>query len=145
MLNSMTTSRALALSCVAGLTLAGSASAAIDGPTAGAQTGTLTLILDNDLFYNLDRHYSNGAEAVWTTARDQVPDWTRRWARLVPFFAQNGHVRAVFTLGQNLYTPTDIQTPDPPLTDRPYAGWLHGSVGLINETNRARWVLARPA
>lgn len=136
MLNSMKTPPTHVLLFTAGLVLAGPASAAIDGPTAGAQTGTLTLILDNDLFYNLDRHYSNGAEAVWTTARDQVPDWTRRWAHWVPFFAQDGHVRAVFTLGQNLYTPADIQTPNPPLTDRPYAGWLHGSVGLINETNR---------
>lgn len=121
---------------LAGLTLTGPAVAEITGPTAGAETGTLTLILENDLFYNLDRHYTNGVQAVWTTARDEVPDWTRNWARLVPFFAQDGHVRAVFALGQNMYTPSDIETRDPPLTERPYAGWLHGSAGLINETNR---------
>lgn len=105
-------------------------------PTDGADKGTLTLQLENDLFYNIDRHYTNGVQASWTTARDAVPGWTRDWARLVPFFAQDGHVRAVFSLGQNMYTPSDIQIADPPPTDRPYAGWLHGSVGLINETNR---------
>lgn len=105
-------------------------------PTVGADRGTLTLQLENDLFYNIDRHYTNGVQASWTTARDAVPGWTREWARLVPFFAQDGHVRAVFSVGQNMYTASDINLPDPPESDRPYAGWLHGSVGLINETNR---------
>lgn len=123
------------LSCL-WLLAAGPALAEIKGPTAGAETGTLTLILENDLFYNLDRHYTNGVQAVWTTARDEVPDWTRRWAKLVPFFAQDGHVRAVFGAGQNMYTPSDIDVADPPAGERPYAGWLHGSAGLINETNR---------
>jgi hypothetical protein len=112
------------------------ASPQIGTPTAGAETGTLTLILENDLFYNIDRHYTNGVQAVWTTARDGVPDWTKDWAQLVPFFAQDGHLRAVFALGQNMYTPSDIKIADPPQTDRPYAGWLHGSVGLINENNK---------
>lgn len=128
--------RAIPLCLLAGLALTGPGRAEITGPTSGAETGTLTLILENDLFYNLDRHYTNGVQAVWTTARDEVPDWTRRWARWVPFFAQDGHVRAVFAMGQNMYTPSDIETRTPPLTERPYAGWLHGSAGLINETNR---------
>ena len=33
-----------------------------------------------------------------------------------------------------MYTPSDITDPTPPLDDRPYAGWLYGSVGLIGET-----------
>src|SRR3546814_17295330 len=35
-----------------------------------------------------------------------------------------------------MYTPDDVALRNPPLDDRPYAGWLYGSVGLIAETGR---------
>lgn len=35
-----------------------------------------------------------------------------------------------------MYTPADIKIPNPPPDDRPYAGWLYGSIGLIAETGR---------
>jgi lipid A 3-O-deacylase len=98
-----------------------------------ASVGTLTLILENDLFYNLDRHYTNGVEATWTTARDAVPSWAMRWAQWLPFVEPGAHVRGVFSLGQTMYTPSDISLNDPPPGERPYAGWLRGSMGLITE------------
>jgi hypothetical protein len=42
-----------------------------------------------------------------------------------------------FSIGQNIYTPDDIENPDLIVDDRPYAGWLYGSVtllGILEET-----------
>jgi hypothetical protein len=49
-------------------------------------------------------------------------------------FPDVGAVRASYAIGQNMYTPEDIEIPNPPLDDRPYAGWLYGSIGLVVET-----------
>lgn len=105
---------------------------------ASGQTGagTLSLVLENDLFYNTDGNYTNGVRAAWLSAPDQAPEWALRAARRFPFFPENGTVRTSYALGQNMYTPADIEIPNPPLDDRPYAGWLFGSIGLIAETGQ---------
>lgn len=38
-------------------------------------------------------------------------------------------------LGQNMYTPSDIETTDIIRTDRPYAGWLYLEFGVTAETD----------
>jgi hypothetical protein len=35
-----------------------------------------------------------------------------------------------------MYTPRDITLANPPLDDRPYAGWLYATLGLGVETGR---------
>ncbi|MCK9988133.1 MAG: lipid A 3-O-deacylase [Azoarcus sp.] len=103
---------------------------------ASGQTGTdtLSLVLENDLFYDTDGNYTNGVRAAWLSAPDQAPEWALRAARRLPFFPEDGTVRTSYAIGQNMYTPQDIEIPNPPLDDRPYAGWLYGSIGLIAET-----------
>lgn len=41
-------------------------------------------------------------------------------------------------LGQNMFTPEDTSRDDPDPDDRPYAAWLYGGVGLIQDTDRRR-------
>jgi hypothetical protein len=100
------------------------------------KAGTLSLVLENDLFYNTDRHYTNGVRAAWLSAPGKAPEWALRAARRFPFFPEDGTVRTSYAIGQNMYTPEDIEIPNPPLDDQPYAGWLYGSIGLIAETGR---------
>jgi len=75
-----------------------------------------------------DKHYTNGAkiDAAWTPPADWgAPDWwlgtgdareegDPRWER----FALG------MTLEQHIYTGRNIADPDPPGSDRPYAGYL---------------------
>ncbi|MEQ8369691.1 MAG: lipid A deacylase LpxR family protein, partial [Alphaproteobacteria bacterium] len=51
-------------------------------------------------------------------------------------FAVGGDVRFTVSAGQNMYTPADISLRHPPATDRPYAGWTYGSIGIVSETGR---------
>jgi len=98
------------------------------------ERGTLSVVFENDLFYDSDRHYTNGVRASWLSGPDDTPAWALRAARWLPLFPESGTVRTGYSLGQNMYTPSDITLEDPPLGERPYAGWLYGSVGLISES-----------
>lgn len=101
-----------------------------------SKAGTLSFVLENDLFYNTDRNYTNGVRAAWLSAPGKAPEWALRAARRFPLFPEDGTVRTSYAIGQNMYTPEDIEIPNPPRDDQPYAGWLYGSIGLNAETGR---------
>jgi hypothetical protein len=90
-------------------------------PAAAAQNWTLTLINDNDAYFNIgDRHYTNGLYASLTTPpRAGGKGFNRRYS--------------VF-LGQSMFTPQDLSLALPDPDDRPYAGWLYGGVRMYNES-----------
>ena len=95
------------------------------------QTGVFGLIVENDVFYHRDGDYTNGIELVWVPADESTaPKWALRAARELPWFPQDGQVRHGYIFGQKMFTPDDITVADPPLDDRPYAGWLYATIGL---------------
>lgn len=100
------------------------------------ETGTLSLVFENDLFYDTDGNYTNGVRPSWLSSPDRTPDWALDAARWFPLFPEGGTVRTSYAVGQNMYTPDDIALRNPLRDDRPYAGWLYGSIGLIAETGR---------
>lgn len=99
-----------------------------------ADRGTLSLLFENDIFYKTDRDYTNGVELSYTTASQGTPKLFVDVARWLPFFSPSGKVRASYALGQSIYTPSHLGAIDPPLTDRPYAGFLYGGFGLSDDT-----------
>jgi hypothetical protein len=101
-----------------------------------SETGVLSLVFENDLFSDTDRNYTNGVRVSWLSGPDRTPEWALGAARWFPLFPSGGVVRTSYAIGQNMYTPRDITLEIPPLDDRPYAGWLYGSIGLIAETGR---------
>ncbi|GAB6054393.1 lipid A deacylase LpxR family protein [Magnetospira thiophila] len=99
--------------------------------------GTFTLVLENDLFGGgTDQHYTHGTRAAWLSPEGDVPTKVAEWANLMPLFAEGGRKRVSYSLGQNIYTPTDIRPATLLVNDRPYAGWLYGGIGLISDTGR---------
>lgn len=95
------------------------------------EDGTFSFVLENDVFYGLDRDYTNGIQVAWTTGPLDEKCWVCETARVLPFFKGNGKIRINYALGQNMYTPGDITLANPPLTERPYAGWLYASLGIV--------------
>jgi len=96
---------------------------------------------ENDLWGNgADRHYTHGTKFSLVPA-GEAPQWLKQIGAYVPFF-RPGYDRGVeFSIGQNIYTPDDIEDPALIATDRPYAGWLYGSVtllGILEETSDFR-------
>jgi len=95
------------------------------------QGGTVGVVLENDVFHNTDRHYTNGLLVIWVPGRDApTPGWVMKLARLMPWFPEQGDIRHGYAFGQSMFTPSGITMANPPLRDRPYAGWLYGTIEL---------------
>lgn len=109
--------------------------ASVPPPARGADGGpTLTLMLENDLFGvgNKDRHYSNGTRISWLSSATTLHGWLDDAMRGL---GVEGTRRVGFAFGQNIYTPEDKTRRDVIQDDRPYAGWLYGSIWLQYENS----------
>ncbi|MBD3266172.1 DUF2219 family protein [bacterium] len=100
------------------------------------ELGTFNFVLENDLFADLDRHYTNGIRFSWLSSENQVPAFILNGANYIPIFPQETDIRVEYALGQSMFTPRDITIHNPPPEDRPYAGYLYGSVGLISDNGK---------
>lgn len=104
-----------------------------DGAFAADSKGTLTLSLENDLFgAGTDKHYTHGTEITYVSDTYQ-PDWFLKLASWMPFYEPNSDTRFIWSLGQQIFTPSDIERSDLVVGDRPYAGWLYTSIGLLTD------------
>ena len=77
-----------------------------------------------------DRHYTQGAKLSYLHADGVLPlgsAWLHRHLPEVGFESEVG--RFGYSVGQNIYTPAEIEVRPPLPDDRPYAGWLY--VGAI--------------
>jgi hypothetical protein len=86
------------------------------------ESGILTVLFENDVFYRADRDYTNGVQLAWTSPSLASGDWAVNLADKLPFFSHTSDVRKTYALGQDIFTPSNIALTNPPLTDHPYPG-----------------------
>jgi lipid A 3-O-deacylase len=98
------------------------------------EKGTFGILIENDWFGNADHDYTNGVEITYTTAPQDTPDWLITLAHWIPVFSAKGDVRTRYALGQNMFTPINKTQANPSPTDRPYAGFLYGTFGLVGDS-----------
>lgn len=97
------------------------------------QSGILSVQVENDLWGSgTDRYYTHGTRVSYLSS-EGVPRWLERSASLVPLFSRRGHLRTSYAIGQSIFTPEETSHTGLMENDRPYAGWLYGSVGLISD------------
>lgn len=94
-----------------------------------AQEGPVVAIAwENDLFVGRDRNYTNGVRLAYAAPRGLTHGWmTGARSTLLPGATE---VTSAYALGQKMFTASDIADPDPPLDDRPYAGWAYAEAAL---------------
>lgn len=106
------------------------------------EAGRLTLVEENDsVVFPTDRYYTQGFAIAYLggDVQDGSP-WAAPFAGLSDWglFGNGSQIsrRYEITFGQSIFTPedTDLTNPDP--DDRPYAGWLYGGIGLVQDTDR---------
>ena len=105
------------------------------------QTGIWTLQDENSSVsttFPHDRYYVNGAHLSWTSPDGFVPDAV---SNLGDVLFGNGTQRISLGLTQQLYTPFDTKSTNPPLNDEPYAGYLALNLALIQDSATTRSVL----
>lgn len=115
----------------------------------GGDPWILQFQLENDLFNDTDRDYTNGwMLSIITPDVDgpDAPDWlrsagtvTRPLADALGCDAQ----RLGFGIGQLMFTPEDWRSYDLIEDDRPYAGWLFGEIAWHGIRKPADGVCAR--
>lgn len=110
-------------------------------------TGT---VLEEDDFWapqNKDRHYTHGIRFSTTTGDVLSPFWQAPFNFLGSFTPAFPNVPTsgpedelvsrrynIIPLGQNMYTPQNFTLFNPDPRDRPYAGWLYGGIGMMQDT-----------
>ncbi|PIW27548.1 MAG: DUF2219 domain-containing protein [Rhodospirillales bacterium CG15_BIG_FIL_POST_REV_8_21_14_020_66_15] len=96
--------------------------------------GTFVLQVENDLFGGgTDQYYTQGVQVTFVPKDKWEPQWFKDLMGMIPGVDLDGQSTYVAALGQQMFTPEDTTRTDPDPTDRPYAGWLFGSVGAIVE------------
>ena len=101
-------------------------------------SGVYGFYLDNDLFAGTDRGYTNGLKFVWVSpglngrpADFRLPGWLDFLSRKLCLARAPGSRRFVSAfLGQNIFTPNDIERFDLIVWDRPYAGIAYAGLGF---------------
>ena len=106
-------------------------------PVVSAHAGTLAFTVENDFFGSAgtDRYYTNGVKA--TLIPDEPPDWSNSIGNFLRKTEgrQVGKRKTAFSVGQNIYTPRDIERTDLITDDRPYGGWLYAGIGIHDREN----------
>ncbi len=95
-----------------------------------------SLIYENDIFGGTDRNYTNGFRVAMLSSEQNTPK-TARWLaeNLLPF-SSGGRKRIGVAIGHNIYTPAHLERSNLIGNERPYAGWLYGSVGIVSDTGK---------
>jgi lipid A 3-O-deacylase len=105
---------------------------------------TFSVYVENDFFAGsgTDSGYTSGVKLTWSSAiRDDYPDiWPNRWfyplIKYLPYEKSPDRRRNIsISLGQNIYTPIDIESEDVVEDDRPYAGITYTSFGFHSRLN----------
>ena len=100
------------------------------------KTKFLTFSLENDsLGSGRDSDYTNGTRVTYFDAQAPIPEFIHGIAGKIPTFEINQTTSVFYTLGQNLYTPSDITIRTAVPTERPWAAWLYMSAGLATVTD----------
>jgi hypothetical protein len=101
-----------------------------------------SVIEENDLVVKTDRHYTQGIKLSYLHADGFLPGWSTNFYEDLPEF---GFEKAVgkfgYEIGQNIYTPADLQSSQLLRNDRPYGGYLY--IGAILQRRGSNW-LQRP-
>ena len=98
------------------------------------QDSIVTIQVENDAVSTLkgtsDQYYTSGLRLGWTSGQDAVGPV----AALGRNIWGDGTTRLSLEISQSIFTPRDTQQSPPPSDDRPYAGELIATAGLVHDT-----------
>jgi lipid A 3-O-deacylase len=114
------------------------------------ESWTFSFGFENDLFSNTDRFYTNGIKLDWISPELQwfedlewikqdafLSNAVKQFINLLPYSDDPERQRQLsFSVGQKMFTPEDIAARNLIVNDRPYAGWLYGSMAFHSKNER---------
>ncbi len=97
----------------------------------------INIVIENDKFTGTDQGYTNGIRFAWLSSEKKVPHWAQNVGNTILPFGRDGNKRISFAFGQSMYAPSDLSQSTIIQDDRPYAGWLYGSLGIVSDSGDA--------
>ena len=91
------------------------------------------LLVENDVISGDDRHYTSGVMLNYVSGLDEGPKRLRDLGIFVPGLERDDKMHVALSIGHEIYTPTDITTPNLLEDERPYAGHVFVGAGFITE------------
>jgi lipid A 3-O-deacylase len=115
----------------------------IGGVASAQSVGHFNVVEENDVFFNTDRHYTQGLSMSYVTSSLNGRGWLdspftllRDYTHLFPSSPGNLDDRIEWTfLAQSIYTPSTIFAANPSPKDHPYAGWLYDGLTFIQNSD----------
>ena len=96
----------------------------------------ISLSYENDLIGGgSDQFYTSGVQATWFNVNTPVPAYMDEIADFIPTVEINETTSTFYTMGQNLFTPEQIGESAAQPDDRPWAGFLYASAGIVTLTD----------
>lgn len=101
----------------------------------------VNMVVENDLFTGTDRHYTSGVMLNYISGVDDGPKRLKDMGVWFPGIHDDDKIHVSFSLGHEIYTPTEIRIPTLLEDDRPYAGYLYIATGFstANEKEVETW------
>lgn len=98
-----------------------------------------SVIEENDLVVNTDRHYTQGIKLSYFHADGFLPGCVSNIYNALPEFGFTKEVgKFGYEIGQNIYTPADIRSKQLLEKERPYAGYLY--LGTVLQRRGLDWL-----
>jgi len=86
---------------------------------------------ENDATAGSDRHYTQGAKIHYLSSDSAVPGWLEGLSQGIPTPGfQAAGLKFGLEVGQEIYTPENLDATEPIRNDRPYAGWFYAAALL---------------
>lgn len=96
----------------------------------------VSFVFENDsIFDGSDDGYTNGVLVSYFDSSYRpsgIKKILRKYAPMIPF---EDHTKVSFSIGQNMYTPEDIEISSNQKNDHPWAGFLYGTARAMTVTN----------
>jgi hypothetical protein len=95
----------------------------------------ITAVYENDMIGSgKDGEYTSGVRLGYLDLNAEFPDIAYTIADVIPTFDINDSSSIFYSLGQNIFSPRDIALNPTDAAQRPYAGFLYGSIGMMTFT-----------
>ncbi|MEM7188457.1 MAG: lipid A deacylase LpxR family protein [Pseudomonadota bacterium] len=137
--------RAIATFILSALASGTFATGAVAQSTNASDDWTVRGWFENDLFAGTDQYYTNGVRLDVVRPANDITA-LGRGAKNIANWLFNDPPGATWTetysVGQEIYTPKDLTQRIPDPEDRPYAGFLHASLGIVSDDGRDLETLA---
>ena len=105
--------------------------------------GIFTFQVENDAVSTFkgtsDQYYTSGLRLGYTSGTNAVPEFLAGFGHAV---WGDGVQRVSIDISQSIFTPRNTQLTQPNPRDRPYAGYLNATLGLLHDTEDTRSLLA---